>query len=279
MMNQVKTQLFALCVAALCMAASSAIALPEHSPVPGGVAVIPLKAVPETASYRGRSVMVLEDSGNAWAVVGIPLSVEPGSESMTVDGKSVAFDVKHKQYEEQRITISNQRQVNPLKQDLERIGRERREMDSVFNSFTSGAVPSTNFLLPANGPLSSSFGLRRFFNDQPRNPHSGLDIAAPDGDPIIAPAEGRVAATGNYFFNGNTVLIDHGQGLITMYCHMSRIDVKPGDHVDAGDQLGAIGMTGRVTGPHLHWSVSLNNARVDPNLFLQETADTKKGSE
>lgn len=265
-----------LCLIAFCMTAPTTLALPEHAPVPGGVAVIPLEAVPGAATYRGRSVLVVEDEGKAWAIVGIPLSVEPGSETMNVDGKDIAFDVSHKQYEEQRITITNQRQVNPLKQDLERIGRERREMDSVFNSFTTGKVPDTNFLLPANGPLSSSFGLRRFFNDQPRNPHSGLDIAAPEGDPIVAPAGGRVAATGNYFFNGNTVLIDHGQGLVTMYCHMSRIDVEPGDDVEAGDQLGAIGMTGRVTGPHLHWSVSLNNARVDPSLFLE---DTKKGSE
>ncbi|MFT6624573.1 MAG: murein DD-endopeptidase MepM/ murein hydrolase activator NlpD, partial [Cycloclasticus sp.] len=125
-----------------------------------------------------------------------------------------------------------------------------------------------NFILPANGRLSSPFGLKRFFNQQARNPHSGLDIAAAKGSPIFAPAGGTVIDTGHYFFNGNTVLIDHGQGLISGYFHLNKMLVSIGDEVEQGQQIAEIGATGRVTGPHLHWNVYLNNTKVDPAFFI-----------
>ena len=244
-------------------------ALPTHEPVPGGIAII---EVPASAQPRfmGNPVLVARKDDKHYAVVGLSLSISPGEHKLSLADKAVPFTVKPKSYREQRLTIANERQVNPYQEDLERIRRESAEMNAVFQSFDKDLDVETGFQLPAIGPVSSPFGLKRFLNDQPRSPHSGLDIAAPDGDDIMAPAGGRVAATGDYFFNGNTVLIDHGQGLISMYCHMSRIDVKPGAMVKAGDLLGAIGMTGRVTGPHLHWSVSLNNARVDPLLFVTQ---------
>lgn len=251
-------------------------ALPQHQPVPGGVAVIPLPGTPERPAvrYDEQRVMVVRDENRWYAIVGIPLSTEPGKQKLEVspDGDAyftLTFAVEDADYPEQRLTITNKRQVDPNQEDLDRIALDWAEMNAAFELWDESAVTPA-FVLPAQGPRSSYFGLRRYFNDQPRSPHSGVDIAAPDRSDIIAPAPGTVVATGDYFFNGNTVLIHHGQGLVTMYCHMSEIGVDPGQVVDTGDVIGKIGATGRVTGPHLHWSVSLNEARVNPELFLIE---------
>jgi len=247
-------------------------ARPTASPVPGGLAIVGIESNHRPlVTFENNQVMVLkDDSRNHWlAVIGISLAHVPGTYSVQVDGmKSVSFDIKSREYQTQYLTLTNKRQVNPTAEDLARIRQERAEMDEAFVNWDDSGIPVTSFILPTHGVVSSTFGLRRFYNNQPRNPHSGLDLAAAEGTAIVAPASGKVTVVGNYFFNGNTVLLDHGYGLISMYCHMSRIDVQPGDIVFAGDLLGAVGQTGRVTGPHLHWSVSLNNARVDPNLFL-----------
>ncbi len=177
------------------------------------------------------------------------------------------ISVHIKNYPEQRLTIKDKRKVDPNPDDLARIEREQKITEAIKRRF-SEAPPATDFALPANGPRSSRFGLRRIFNGLPRNPHAGLDIAVGTGAPVTAPDDGIVANVGNYFFNGNTIFIDHGQGLITAYMHLSRTDVRAGQAVKRGDTLGAVGATGRVTGPHLHWAVILNNTPVDPELFL-----------
>ena len=273
---------------------SQALALPRHNPVPGGVAVIPVPMSTSEAHFKKRQVMLLTSGDKKYAVVGISLKTAPGTYPLSLshsqahsaeNGKTteanpnkLSFQVDNKEYEVQRLTITNKRKVNPYKQDMDRIIRERDEMNLAFNRFDQKDEPAVEFVLPAKGPISSPFGLKRILNDQPRNPHSGLDIAAPAGAEIKAPAAGRVTAVGDYFFNGNTVLLDHGQGLISMYCHMSKINVEVGAVLSPGDLIGKVGQTGRVTGPHLHWSVSLNNARVDPNLFvplLDEAAEAE----
>jgi len=249
----------------------------DSTPVPGGIAVInlPDDADPATARYRDRRVLITRNDDNTLAVIGLPLAAEPGRHYLKVKNsqgqtQSIGFQVEEKAYEEQHITITDKRKVNPEKRDMERITRESKQIKAALRHWSAQDDVVVTFRKPVEGPTSSPFGLRRFFNEQARNPHSGLDIAAPEGTPIRAPAPGTVLDTGDFFFNGNTVLLDHGQGLVTMYCHMSKIDVTPGQTLDSGDLLGEVGMTGRVTGPHLHWGVSLNDARIDPLLLLPE---------
>jgi len=261
----------------LCLSINAFGSPPQHEPVPGGIAVVPIpteladSAAAPLVTFKNNRVMVLRhpDKAAKWvAVVGIPVNQAPGEYQLAINDEELSFQVGHKAYKEQYITIENQRQVTPYQRDLKRIAQERAEMDKVFRNWDELRQPITELTMPTQGPISSPFGLKRFFNGEPRNPHSGLDIAAPEGTPITAPSEAVVSAVGNYFFNGNTVMLDHGHGLITMYCHLSRIDVAVGESVRPGKVIGLVGKTGRVTGPHLHWSVSLNDARIDPNLLL-----------
>ncbi len=246
-----------------------------NKPVPGGVAVIDLgnAAQAPKATYDGKPVLVVKEQGVRWlAIVGVPLTVKPGTQQLVAKdasgSRTLNFAVGSKKYPEQRITLKNQRQVNPNPDDLKRIDGELAEQLKAYRSFSPGTPSNLALDKPVAGPLSSKFGVRRFFNGEERNPHSGLDFAVPAGTPIKAPAAGKVILTGNYFFNGNTVFVDHGQGFISMFCHMSKIDVKVGDAVPRGGVVGRVGSTGRATGPHMHWNVSLNDARVDPAIFI-----------
>lgn len=256
--------------------ATSKLFFPRADAVPGGVALVTLEGASRetpTARFEGQPVMVVRD-GQAWrAVVGIPLTTSPGPQSVQVRygeqaQRTIAFTVQDKQYAEQRITLQNQRMVEPNPEDLKRIGQDTERIQKALAHWSPIEALREPFIIPVQGEFSSPFGLRRFFNDQPRKPHSGLDIAAPSGTPIRAPLGGQVIEVGDYFFNGKTVFLDHGQGLVTMYCHMTRIDVKTGQRVAQGTPIGTVGKTGRVTGAHLHWSVSLNRTMVDPLLFL-----------
>ncbi|KPZ04578.1 Peptidase, M23/M37 family protein [Pseudomonas tremae] len=270
MMLRFIAPLFALL---LCLPAhaNSFITRALDKPVPGGVAVIDLGtgAQAPTATYQGKPVLVVKEQGARWlAIVGIPLTVKPGTQQVTSGGRTLNFTVGSKKYPEQHITLKNKRQVNPNPEDNKRIEGELAEQLRAYRSFSPGTPSNLILDKPVNGPLSSKFGVRRFFNGEERNPHSGLDFAVPAGTPIKSPAAGKVILTGNYFFNGNTVFVDHGQGFISMFCHMSKIDVKVGDQVPRGGVVGKVGATGRATGPHMHWNVSLNDARVDPAIFI-----------
>lgn len=235
----------------------------------GGVAALPLPAGAIDVLYDNEPALIVADH----VIVGVGLDAAPGRHEVvvrTVDGdRTMDFEVVAKQYPEQRLTIPDRRKVNPLPEDLERIERESKLQRAAYARRTpvrDGLLP---FEQPVQGIYSSPFGLRRFLNDQPRSPHSGLDIAANTGTPVAAPAPATVALTGDFFFSGNVVLLDHGGGLITMYGHLDRIDVEDGEDVDRGDIIGTVGATGRVTGPHLHWTISMQGDRVDPVVLMR----------
>jgi len=247
--------------------------LPREDAVPGGVKLIRLdvqgSAMP-SVDVDGQRTMVIQDGANWVAVIGIPLSAPPATRHVVVHGggrQEINFIVHDKHYATQSLKVAPA-QVNPSPADLERIDRETANIDQVLRHWTDEQPESLRLQQPVPGVRSSSFGMRRIFNGESRKPHSGMDIAAPAGTPVLAPIAGTVIDTGEYYFNGNTVFVDHGRGLISMYCHLSAIDVKPGQRVAAGANIGAVGMTGRATGPHLHWGLSLNHAWVDPELFV-----------
>lgn len=278
---------FVLSIAALLWGAAHAqpappFARPLHTPHPGGVAVVKLGEADSQVgqvAYNGKRVLTLRLPNGLYAVVGVSLDAQPGMHQLQVNAAAsstqvnftTAFEVKAKAYPAQHLKISP-RFLAPSKTDRERIERETpiivraREHWSERNDISPQDLTLD---LPSRGPLTARFGLRRVLNGQERAPHAGLDVGVPTGTPVYAASAGRVINIGDYFYAGKTVFIDHGQGFITVYLHLSRIDVTEGDVVERGALLGAVGATGLVTGPHLHWGVLLNGVYVDPEFFLQ----------
>ncbi len=246
---------------------------PQASAVPGGVARLALgPATDRPRAWAGEAPLLVVGDPAGWtALVGIPLSATPGDAQIEVETgggrRALPYRIGPKAYAEQRLTVAP-RTVELSSEDLARHERERLHQQAVIARFTKPVPHDLRMQAPVDGRRSSSFGLRRVFNGQARQPHSGMDIAAATGTPVVAPLAARVADTGDYFFNGQTVWLDHGGGLLSMLCHLSRTDVRAGDSLAAGQPLGAVGATGRVTGPHLHWSVLLNRTSVDPALFI-----------
>lgn len=256
-------------------AAVASIELPRASTVPGGVFITPVQGTSDQApavTFEGNRVMVLRSNDRWLAIVGIPLSTKLGPASVLVKEDDateipVGFSVFDKQYPTQSLKVAPGK-VDLSSEDEKRVSEESARIRAALSTYSAKAPSSLRLLQPVPGARSSSYGSRRIFNNEPRNPHTAMDIAAAAGTPIEAAADGKVIETGNFFLPGNTVIVDHGEGLITMYCHLSKIDVKVGDELKQGDVLGKVGATGRVTGPHLHWAVALNQTFVDPALFL-----------
>ena len=256
--------------------------LPRALPVPGGIAIVKVadfqtQAQAPLVTSDGKRVWTVKQN-NAWvAVVGLPLSIKAGEHHIDaiLDGQTkpqkIAFSVKDKKYAVQRLTISNKAMVDPPPEVLERIENESKHLAKVRSTFTASNSTHGAFSLPADGKLSSKFGLGRVLNGQPRSPHAGLDLAIDVGTPVVAAADGVLLDADDYYYCGKTAFIDHGNGLISMHCHLNEFIAKVGDVVKRGDVIGKSGVTGRITGPHLHWSIFLNTVSVDPELFLKQT--------
>jgi len=262
----------------------SLIAFPRNDLKPGGIAILavaPSNQLKPKVLYQKNPVALVKGNQNWLAVVGIPLNAKIGNHQIHIYKNNTRnksyqnFTVKNYKYKTQRLTISNKNKVTPNKKSTKRIEREfflKKKLKKTYSTNT----PHFNFIKPVAGRDSGRFGLRRIFNKQKRNPHSGMDIAAPRGRSVKSAEAGHVIYAGDLFFTGNVVYIDHGSGLLSLYAHLSKINVKKGQKVKRGQIIGKVGKTGRVTGPHLHWSVYLNGNAVDPSLFFTKKNHPKK---
>lgn len=242
---------------------------------PGRVARVRLgsaDAAPR-AYLGGQRLLVRRERGEWLALAGIALSAKVGStlavEADYADGRRAVREISivEKKYLTQRLTVPRDQAVLPDEQ-LARYEEERDHLKRVLQAFSETGPASLSLRAPVAGRRSSSFGLRRVINGMARSPHGGMDIAAPEGASVSAAGAGRVADTGEYLFLGRTIVLDHGQGMFSLYGHLSAVGCAAGEAVAAGATIGKVGATGRATGPHLHFSVYLNAVAVDPAIFL-----------
>jgi murein DD-endopeptidase MepM/ murein hydrolase activator NlpD len=243
----------------------------EFNPGPGFSSV--------QGEFRGTQLKFIRSGaeGTGWIAWGvIPLDAEPGpapyrftaeratGARLTRDGE---LTVAAKSFPEQRLTVES-KFVNPPKSEASRIQREKKKLAAIYARRTELPPPSAPFVKPVPGDPTSEFGTHRFFNGEPRAPHPGIDLHAASGTPVFASGPGRVALAEDLYYSGGTVIVDHGGGLFTIYAHLSRIESKAGATIEAGQQLGLSGATGRVTGPHLHWGARVGEAIFDPRALL-----------
>lgn len=263
----------ALCLLLLCQS-TFAFLFPREERVPGGVAHIPLfisSGKEPRVLFDKRRVMVKYYEDTWIAVVGLPLSIKPGRHSVLMVSPKrhrYYFSVQPKRYGKQDIRIRDMSKVQLSKQDISRAKRERQTIETIVNTFSINPNLARPLSAPAKGRLSSDFGVMRTINGHHATPHRGIDIANRIGTPVRSPDDALVIATGEYFFLGNTVFLDHGHGLVTMYAHLDSINVSQGRHVAPNQIIGTLGNSGRSSGPHLHWAVILNGARINPNLMM-----------
>ena len=246
---------------------------------------IPVKGRPDriTGRFLTRTLTFFPVKEQTYAgLLGLDMQDRPGRYELTIDvvypqrteRRSLAVLVMKEEYPEQRLTLPSN-MVDLDKKTLARVTTESKAVHEAFDAFVPHPLWKGRFVEPVSGKISGRFGSRRVINGQPRKPHSGEDIAAPKGTPVIAMNDGMVRLTADHFFSGKGVIVDHGLGLFSMYFHLSSVDVKHGQVVKKGQVIGKVGSTGRATGPHLHWGVRLNGSRVDPYSLLDLSVDAR----
>jgi murein DD-endopeptidase MepM/ murein hydrolase activator NlpD len=264
----------------------------SRSIAPGEVVVLTLTVPARTDRVTVRAfehdISAFAVEPRIWrAIVGIDLDVAPGAYTVAVDagnGLKATYPlmVKQRLFPTRRLAV-DPAFVNPPESESQRIQRDTERLDAVWHASAAERQWTAPFVRPVPQPANSRFGTRSVFNGEPRNPHSGADFPSPQGTPVHAPNAGRVVLADSLYFSGNTVVIDHGLGLFSLLAHLSVIEVHEGDRVSAGQIIGRVGATGRVTGPHLHWAVRANGARVDPVALLtvlgREGRDGREGRE
>jgi hypothetical protein len=253
--------------------------------IPGGIARVTLSGVCEDAegNIDGQALRFFRTGpeGPAISLIGIDLDAPQGERVVAVQCKGWAgrtgLHVRRHEFPKEELTVADQ-YVRPSAAEQARVAKEAERLNRLWAVASPERLWRGEFQRPAQGPLGAAFGLRRVFNGQPRSPHSGIDIRASRGTPVVAANTGCVVLRDDLFFSGNTVVLDHGLGLYTVYLHLSEYRVSQGEIVKKGQVIGLVGATGRVTGPHLHFSARLGGARVDPWQLITEDFDGSAAS-
>jgi murein DD-endopeptidase MepM/ murein hydrolase activator NlpD len=256
----------------------------RQSARPGDLVVLTITTRAAIGSMRARAfdreLLPFAAGARRWRVlVGVDLETSPGTYAVSieadgspsVDTATYELVVAPRNFRTRTLTV-DEAYVNPPAATVERINREAAELNELWAASSRAKLWDGPFVRPVLDPANSAFGTRSILNGQPRSPHSGADFSSAAGTPIRAPNAGRVVLASDRYFTGNTVMIDHGLGLFSLFAHLSETSVKTGEMVRTGEVIGKVGATGRVTGPHLHWSVRLNGARIDPLSLLAALA-------
>ena len=234
----------------------------------GGIKEVPLDSSADVVIFEGKIAPKVKKDNGIFAILPIAIDAKTGVQSYFINGEKIDFLIEDKKYREQRITLKDNKKVDLSPEDIARFEKEKIEIQSYINSYTKTDILIFPMQTPTIGKRSSEYGVKRFFNDKPRSPHSGLDIAAPMGSEVKSTLDGVVVGIGDYFFNGKSIFIDHGLGVVSMYCHLDEILVRPNQQVNKGELIGKVGRSGRSSGPHLHLGIYILGKSIDPELFL-----------